>query len=236
MSTRETLQAEINTTLTQRNLKPRRNLGDNSKGETEIVGLSEVYDHSARFFTDVKFAVKFPNGNEGAFTVRYNANGLVSDGAVIVVLINGRFAIIKQHRLPVERWTYEVPRGFGEKMDSAKINGSLGTLKIGDLPLGTLFRELTEEVMATAEVTSVTHLGNIAENSGTSAVTPSYFLVQLRVKEDRLEERLKAAEEGLFVKLWDVATVRRELGQKLCDNHSITAIALALAYIESLPR
>ncbi|HEY9785300.1 MAG TPA: hypothetical protein V6D17_07860 [Candidatus Obscuribacterales bacterium] len=234
--TRETRLSTINQSLKERGLKPLRKLGLAEMGEIEILGIQEIHDHSKRFFTDVKFAVKFPNGTEGAFTVRFNANGEVSDGAVLVVLVNGKFAIVKQWRLVLGQWTYEIPRGFGEKLDQARIKGALGTLKIADLPLGTLARELGEEVMRDAEITSVTHLGNIAENSGTHAVTPSYFLVQLEVDEKKLETRLKGSEDWLSVKLWDLKTARREIGRKLCDNHSITAVALATAYIESLPR
>jgi hypothetical protein len=225
----------INEVLQKRNLKALRKLGDATKSEIEVLRILRVYDHSQRFFTDVKFAVRFPNGDEGAFTVRFNANGSVSDGAIIVVLINGKFAIVKQWRLPLGMWTYEMPRGFGAKLDEAQIAGTLGTIKIGDLPLGTLERELGKEVMADAEITSVTHLGNIAENSGTSAIAPSYFLVQLHVDEARLAH-VRGTEDGLFLKLWDAQELRNQLGRKLCDNHSITAAALALKHIEDLPR
>jgi hypothetical protein len=235
MTERQKLLSEINTVLSQRNLKPLHKLGDASEGEIEVISLLDVYDHSARFFTDVRFGVKFPNGSEGAFTVRFNANGAVSDGAVSDVLINGKFAIVKQWRLPLGQWTYEVPRGFGEKLDNARINGKLGTIKIADLPLATLARELSEEVMASARIAPVTHLGNVAENSGTSAVVPSYFMVQLFIDEDKLTQKLKGSEHHMSVKLWDKATVRQELGNRLCDNHSITALALALNYLDNLP-
>ena len=225
--------SSINANLEARNLKPLRKLGDFTRGEIELLSIVEIYDHSQRFFTDVKFAVRFPNGSDGAFTVRFNANGKVSDGAVMVVLINGKFAIVKQWRVPLGQWTYEMARGFGDKLDQANIAGALGTIKIADLPLGTLARELGEDVMAEAEITSVTHLGNIAENSGTSAIAPSYFLVQLHVDEARLA-RVKGSEEGLSIKLWEPQELRNQLGRKLCDNHSITAAALALRHIEDL--
>lgn len=236
MNEREIRLNGINEVLTQRNLKPLRKLGDNSKGEIETISILEVFDHSQRFFTDVKFAVKFPNGADGAFTVRFNANGAVSDGAVLVILINGKFAVLKQWRLPLGMWTYEMPRGFGDKLDQAKSNGELGSLKITDLPLGILNRELGDDLMANAQIVSVTHLGKIAENSGTSNIAPSHFLLQLKVDESKLNSKLKAGEEHLSIKLWDISKVRAELGQSLCDNHSITALALAFAHIESLPR
>lgn len=233
---REQRLQDINEQLLARNLKALRKLGDQTRGEFEIVGIREIYDHSRRFFTDVKFDVIFPGGKSGEFTVRFNANGLVSDGAVIVALVNGKFAIVNQWRVPLQQWTYEVPRGFGDRADQSRIQGSLGTLKIADLPLGTLTREFGEEVMKSAEITSVTHLGNIAENSGTHAVTPSYFLVQVQLPEEQLAARLQGAEAEIKVQLWDASRVRSELGQKLCDSHTITALALALRYIETLPR
>lgn len=226
--------ATINAALTKRHLKPIRRLGDASKGEIEAIKIIGIFDHSEKYFTDVKFEVKLPNGNTGAFTVRFNANGEVSDGAVILALINGKFAIVKQWRLPLGQWTYEIPRGFGEKLDSAQIAGTLGTLKIADLPLGTVTRELGEEVIEGGEITSITHLGNIAENSGTSAVTPAYFLVQIEVDEDKLAKRLAAKKEEMVLKLWDGAELRSEIGRKLADNHSITAVALAMAHVERL--
>jgi hypothetical protein len=235
---REELLAQINGELDKRNLKPLKKLGDATKGEIEIAGIADVYDHSARFFYDVKFNVKFPGDKTGQFTIRFNANSKTSDGAVIVVLVNGLFAIVKEWRLPLGRWLHGIPRGFGEKMDAARIHGSLGTMQIGDLPLGTLVRELGEEVMRDAKVTSVTHLGNIAENSGTSAGTPSVFLVQLSVPEDKLNGRLKGSEDlqDLKVELWNTAKVKWELGVRLCDTFSIAAVALALKHFEGLPR
>jgi hypothetical protein len=238
MNEREQRLAEINRRLSERHLKPIRKLGDHTRGEFEVIGIKEIHDHSQRFFTDVKFDVYLPNGEgkRGEFTVRFNANGEVSDGAVIVALVNGRFATVKQWRLPLGQWTYEIPRGFGDKLDQAAIQGALGTIKIGDLPLGTVVRELGEEVMKDAEITSVTHLGNIAENSGTSAVVPSYWLVQIRVDESKLQAKVGGSEDALKVHLWDAARVRSEIGIKLADNHTITAITLASRHIEALPR
>jgi hypothetical protein len=238
MSNREKLLQSINEKLEFLNLKPIQKLGDATKGEIEIVGLREIYDHSKKFFADVKFDVKFPNGNSGEFTVRFAANGKTSDGAVMVTLVNGKFAIVKQWRLPLGRWTHEVPRGMGDKMDTARIHGHLGTMSIGDLPLGTLTRELGEEVMKDAKVASITHLGNIAADSGTHAVTPSVFLVQIQVPEDKLEQKLKGSEDlqTINVELWDTQKVHSEIGQKLSDTFSLASILLALEHIKRLPK
>ena len=234
---REQRLSQINAELEKRNLRSLHKLGDASKGEIELLGIQAIYDHSARFFTDVKFDCLFPNGKTGEFTLRFNASSRVSEGAVIVAVVNGRFAVVKQWRPALGLWTHEVPRGFGEKIDSACIAGTFGTLKIGDLPLGTLARELGEEVMASAEITSVTHLGNVAQDSGTHTSIPSYFLILVRADESKLDERLRGSDDEVAkVLLWDAKQVRAEIGKRLRDNHSITALCLALNYIDSLPR
>ncbi len=238
MSTdREQRLEDINSVLTERDLKSINKLGDTNKGEIELTGIEEIYDHSKRSLTDVKFSCLFPNGAAGAFTIRFNANGIISDGAVMAVLINDKFAIVKQWRPALGRWTYELPRGFGEKLDKAGIAGQLGTLKIGDLPLGTLSRELGEEVMAKAVVSSVTHLGNIAENSSTHNVVPSHFMVSITVPEEELGNSIQGSDDEISkVLLWDTKKVRQEFGKKLCDSHSLTCLGLALNFIENLPK
>jgi hypothetical protein len=222
----------INHQLISRHLKLLKKLGDHYKGEFEILDIIKFYDENARFFTDVKFSVLMPGGNLGEYTVRFNANGLVSDGVVFVVLINDKFALVKQWRLTIQQWTYEVPSSFSGNADQARSNGSLGALQISDLPLTTIVRELGAEMMSKASITSVAHLGNIAENTGTHAVSPSYFLVQIQVPVQLLDTRLHDFNAQIKVKLWDGARVRREFGRKLKDSHTITALALALSAID----
>jgi hypothetical protein len=142
-------------------------------------------------------------------------------------------AIVKQWRPVLGRWTYEVPRGFGEKMDKARVAGQLGTMKIADLPLGTLTREFGEEVMKDAVLTSITHLGNLAENSGTHAVAPSYFMIQIKVPESVLKSKLKGSDDEIGdVQLWTRDRLTSELGGRICDNHSIVACALSLRFLD----
>lgn len=230
---RSQLLADINQAFTSRKLRTIRKLGDASEGEFEIIALKEIYDHSPRFFTDVKFAVLFPGGKEGEFTVRFNANGSISDGAVIVARVNGRFALVKQWRLPLSQWTYEVPRGFSEKFHSAHVEKNLGAVSLSDTPLATLTRELGDEIMKNAKVGQFNYLGAIAENSGTSNVTPSYFLVDITVDEALLSGKTHGDEAVLKVYFWDDKTVQSEFGLKIMDAHSITALALARRHIET---
>lgn len=227
--------ARINDILCARSLKPLPKLGDHREGEFEIVDIIEIFDHSKQFFTDIKFSVIKPDGGDGQFSVRFNANGAVTDGAVIVTVINGKFAVVKQWRVPLARWTLEIPRGFNNNLVTAAGVSGVPSLNITDLPLGTIVRELTADVVNTGRVVSVTDLGNIAENTGTHAVAPGFFLVQLQVDEEKLGARLKGTAD-LKVQLWDAARVRQEIGRKLADMHTITGLALAMRHIEEIPR
>ncbi len=234
---RQALLVTINAQLAERGLKPIPKLGDAAKGEIEIVGLKRFEDHASRFFTDAVFAVRLPNGKDGDYTVRFNANSSRSDGAVFAVLVNGKFAIVKQWRVPLGRWTYEIPRGFSEKLDSARITGKLGTVSIGDLPLGSVTRELGEEVMANATVMSMTHLGNVAQDTSFHSAAPAYFLVQIVVPPEMLGDKLRGTDDEVSkVLLWDTKTIRAELGQKICDSHTITGLVLVFNHIDKLPR
>ncbi|MDP2692416.1 MAG: hypothetical protein Q8O88_02105 [bacterium] len=228
--------AEVNAMLAERNLKTLAKLGDVDKGEIELIAVEDVLDGMSRFHTDVRFKCVFPGGGAGSFQMRWNANSAVADGAVFVPVVNGNVAVVKQWRPTLGKWTYELPRGFGESLDKAKINGQIGQIKIADLPLNTLFRELGEEVMESAEVSSVTFLGNVAENSGTHTVAPAFYMVNLKVDQQVLEQRLKGTEEGIKVQLWTLDKVRSELGGKLNDLHTIGAVALALKHLSELPR
>ncbi|HEX3081865.1 MAG TPA: hypothetical protein VHQ86_01285 [Candidatus Saccharimonadia bacterium] len=225
--------ARVNAVLREHNLKELRSLGDHTNGQIELVEIVDVFDHSARFFTDVQFSCLFPNGNEGRFTIRWNANSAVSDGAVMVVTINGNIAVVRQYRPALGTWMTELPRGFGESLDNAQVNGQLGTLQIADLPIATALRELGEEVVASARVVSVTHLGNIAENSGTHANTPAYWAIEIEVDPETLRRRrAEVSEEGLALQTWTYDRAMNAIGGALADSHTITGLALYRNHVE----
>ncbi len=229
------LLATINSELASRSLKPIAKLGKSSEGEIEILSILQIYDHSARFFTDVKFEVMFPGGALGQFTVRFNANGASSDGAVIVPVVNGCIAIVKQWRLPLSKWTYELPRGFaGDKLEQASRNQQFAALSFADLPLATLVRELGPELMKGAEIKAVTNLGCIAENSGTSNISPNYFLVQIEVDKTLFGRKVNGSDDLLKVYFWDCEQVQAQLGKRICDSHSIIGLSLAMPSLVGL--
>jgi len=234
MTEKEALLRNINAILQEKGLRSINSLGDASQGEIEITGVKEYLEHNQRFYTDVVFRVLFPNNQEGLFPVRFNANSAKSDGAVMVPIINGLFILVRQWRVTLGRYTFELPRGFSEKLDQAQIQSQFGTIKIGDLPLGTLARELGEEVMATGQIISVTHLGNVAENTGTHNVLPSVFLVAIEAEPAKLRERLDQEIQSIAFKT--ATEVTAAIGQELCDLHTLGALMLATRHLRSLPQ
>lgn len=237
---RGALLEQINSECAKRGLRTFRKLGDVERGEPEITGIEEWMEGSKPWVTDVRLSVTYPNPDpakrfKGTGIVRKNAKGAISDGAVIVPMINGRFGIVKQWRYALGMYTYEVPRGFGESMDKAKVACRLGSMTIGDTPLGTGLRELGEEFFANAKITSVTHLGNIAENTGTHDVFPSHYLIQISAPYDKINSGIAGSDNEIKeVQLWDRGMVEAEMGNKLCDNHTLTALALTMMHIKRL--
>jgi hypothetical protein len=244
MNSRDKLREEINAILRQRNLREFERLGDSSKGQMEIIGISTrddgtpaIYDDNAQFFTDITFDMKAPNGNEFKYKIRFNANGATSDGSAIVVLVNGKFVLVRQWRTPLGQYTMEPPRGFATALEKARNDGSLGNISLDDLPPNVraiLVRELGQPLLANASL-FVRHLGVLAENSGTHAVKPSFFMVQLTIPEPGLQEALKVKQDSMAIKLWEPHKVFDELGEGIFDLHSVGAITLALKALRALP-
>jgi len=85
-------------------------------------------------------------------------------------------------------------------------------------------RELREEVTKAGEVTAVTLLGQLWENTGTHNVRPSFYLVDVRLPEDGVASM--QGTEGLKTKLF----TREELLKPgtAVDMHTASLILLAL--------
>ena len=228
--------AEFNAVLAERNLSGLVTVGDHTLGQIELTGINEILDAAKRFFTDIRFSCLFPGGGAGEYTVRFNANSALSPGTVVVTVINGRIAMVRQHRITLGRRISEVPRAFGLEMAEALRSGTLADLEIDELkPLKVVFDELTPEIMNTLSRYAVYSLGNLAENSGTHAVEPEYFLVILEVDEAVLRAS-KNIEAGLKNRARPEDAFEPERGIKLqlvgyaaakrlaVDNHSIAAL------------
>jgi hypothetical protein len=223
--------AAINRLLAEKKLRPLTSLGSNDKGQPEIIDIDSWSAVNSRFFEDVFFVVRGPsngqnNGPEYKHMVRFNANGAVSDGAIFIPVINGRVAVVQQFRPSLGVETWELPRGFSDKVDLiAKQSGDPRSLGIKDLPK-VLARELGEEVVNGARVTALTAYGQIAENSGTHNVAPDAYLVDIEVDAGTLESRLGGS-ENLAIRLLTWGEIEKGEGVDINDLHSLAILALA---------
>ncbi len=220
---------QINAELAKRGLKPLVAVGDADQFGLEILGIRAIYDHSRRYYVDVKFDVRFVGGRLGEYTVTFGPEGAECDGAVFVVMAGEAFVIVKQWRPTLGRWTHEIPRGFGGR-ETPIFEGKPRPVAVEELPMAILSRELSEDVIRDPCTFLAAHyLGRIAENSGRSAVEHEYFLIALATHEG-IARRLRGSEH-LKTLLWDAATLTDEIGARISDAHSITALSLARNYV-----
>lgn len=222
----------INQELNAKNLRPIKKLGDADKGELEIIGIDGFLEHNQRFYTEVVFAVKNPDGVTFTYPVRFNRNGNISDGSVFVVQINDKFAIAKQWRISLGRWTYETIRGFSDK----NIKEKLTTVSVADLPFDVLRRELGGDLVSAMEIKTIAYLGTFDENTSTHAVAPEFFYVELKADEVEVQKRLARKDEEVKLYLWNHTEVTAEIGGKLRDMHTMTAFLATYAHVSRQPK
>jgi hypothetical protein len=125
------------------------------------------------FFVDYELDVVWGAGQPSKkFVVRSNINGA---GAIALAVVDKKIVLVRQYRVNLGRYTWEVPRGFSEKWDSGN-ETTKDTLPKG---LATALREVNEEA-GTAGCSIVPYfLGVMAENSGTGVGSPAYWLLDM---------------------------------------------------------
>lgn len=201
-----------------------KHIGDRSKREPELLELTRIVDdvEADPFHLYLHLRVLLPDGKEAPRPIRVNRNG---GGACMLVVVNSKIAVVKQCRIPLGlRWTYEFPRGYAEIGDQHKIEGHLANLRLGDLKLGVVERELGEEIAKAARIRALAHLSNIALNTGPDATVTPIYVVTVSVPDALFRERCYADDaEGIEVVFWDIERMRSEIGLKIND-----AITLAM--------
>ncbi len=215
----------VNGFLASRRLRP-------LAGISTIVDMLYVEDRNPGFFQDVAFLYRLPNGVEYFIPLRFNKDGIVSDGQVFVTTLNGKVLLVTQNR-PNGRKTLEIPRGFSNVIQNAFDSGNSGNVKVSDIPFGGMPKELKEEVTTTGYIQSVLHLGPVAQNTGTDNVYPDLLMVDIRIS-DETSGKLEG-EEKLPV---TAVTLERALElvqqRKINDLHSITALTMAALHVKGV--
>ena len=210
----------INTWLEGRGLQPLPHLGGQSEDEPVITGVMQVTCGLNEYLTEVVFQMRMPNGDTREQIVHYNNGSIVHHGVIAVVLLNDRLVVMRQYRVPVMRWTYELPRGFPHINELTADSPDKGVTITKRL----LERELGHRLMRKAKVTETTRLGTVLENTGTSAMELEVFLVRMTADQQEVQYRQAHPEGGLEMHLWNAGKTRGSIGRRLRDGHTLSAL------------
>jgi hypothetical protein len=221
MDEKELLLAEINAELTKHHLQRIERvveLGSVEKGESEIMALKGVMTYPHGLFADVRFDVAKPDDSGFCeHTIRFHPQAIGQDGTGVVTLLNGSYLFVKQWRLAIGRWTTECPRAFGVRAASYEH----------------ILRMELEEIMASATtILRSVDLPSIYENTGTSRVKIQVKLVELRADPEALKN---LTHRNRAFRLWTPRQVDDQLGEGLCDAHSLAYLHLAEKYLRDHP-
>lgn len=175
----------------------------NSGPENEIGVLLED-----RYITVIRDLVEFPDGNMAGYNRIVNTaafkNGGV--GSVILPIMKQKILLIKVFRHPIRKWSYEIPRGFGEP---------------GLSPKELAQKEISEEVGG--RIKDVISLGTLHSNSGLEGNNVQLFLANLNEVGD--PRKPEGIEEILWVNLNQLEEMIVQ-GQ-ITDGFTISAYARA---------
>lgn len=198
-------------------------LGDRTKRESEITNIVDINEDNKEFTTRVKYGIIRPDGRLGEHLVDFNVNSHLSDGSVVVTLINDKFLIAEHWRQNLSRWMSEFPRAFAHL--ERCVNPNFADKPEGAPDLIALPEEVAAAQALSSEMT-MTYVGATAENSGTSANMPTIALARLRLTEPNLEALLQTDFPLKKLRLWTHDRLRAELGRRIKDNHSLAAYLL----------
>eukprot|EP00899_Mesostigma_viride_P019045 jgi/Mesvir1/27141/Mv20810-RA.1 len=156
--------------------------------------------------------VRFPDGKTGYYNRVVESDG--RPGVVVLPLDAARcIGLIKIYRYALQAWSWELPRGFGDKGCSAEENAR---------------RELGEEMGMTGDFE---HLGRLMSNTGISPAACDVYIARDCRRPDGAgfaPEATECISKTLFVTLADLRRMVRD-GALSCGI-SLAAIQLAMAH------
>jgi hypothetical protein len=140
-----------------------RRIGKHRKGEFEITGVRNVMRDVRRYYVIVTFEVIRPDGTTGEYGVRFSR-----PAAAVLAVVNGFVILVKQHRLPLGKWTTELPRGWIPPEAAADHRATVRAVLAG---------EIGEEWTASLTPFEPHLVGEMPDDTGYHAlVVPVYYL------------------------------------------------------------
>lgn len=150
------------------------------KGEWKFAGIEEIRSNPHVTMHHIRYRLENPaTGKEHQFEIRY------SNGAVAVVLINGRDLLFtRQHRPSIEKWFDEFPQSFTDDPG----------------PGNDQFDELSSKklywLLGRADSWECEHLGHFHDDPGTRATCTQVYFVSVSISDESYEEALRAYHGG----------------------------------------
>lgn len=174
-------------------------MNDKIKQLEEVIAYSDKENVWIKLYFD---KVRFPNGSTGRYNKIVEKDG--KPGAAILPIRNGTVGLVNQYRYPIDRFLWEIPRGFGESYDT----------------LEEAKRELEEETGFVAE--QATDLGIVHPNSGILTSEIYLFAVVL----DRAQRQSELLDDEVSEFRWfTIESVYTQIAEaKITDVFTICAI------------
>lgn len=165
---REVLE-EVNRVFTKYGLplwKSLKRIGKHREGEFEITSVINVWDDVQQYFVIIQFSIIRPDGTKGVYAVRFQR-----PAAIVVLIVNKKVVLVKQHRLPVGGWTLEHARGWLPVEPDWESDNSFDPADL------IIRRELGDEFIDTLQITHYHRFTPVHEDTGTRASSVGIHLV-----------------------------------------------------------
>jgi ADP-ribose pyrophosphatase len=169
---------------------------------TLIKKISGSVLHADGFVTHHLDDVEFPSGARGKYHRVTSGTGL---GVVVMPLFRGRVALVSQHRHPLGKVMWELPRGGADSTEVAS----------------EAVRELSEETGG--HVRELTSLGVVHPDSGLLTTTVHLFLAELT------GDDLRPLDEVEDLRWVEVADLDRVLLEEVTDALTLATVLRARA-------
>mgnify|MGYP001794134631 CR=1 FL=1 len=174
-------------------------MNDKIRQLEEVIAYSDEENKWIKLYFD---KVKFPNGSTGRYNRIVEKDG--KPAAAILPIKRGKIGLVNQYRYPIDRFLWEIPRGFGESYET----------------LEEAKRELEEETGFVAE--QATELGIVHPDSGILASKVQLFAVVL----DQAQQQPELLDNEVNVFQWFYAEeIYSQIAQaKITDVFTICAV------------
>jgi hypothetical protein len=80
--------------------------------QIQVIGIQRVDTELNPRLVFVTYRVIIPSGDVRSYTVQYNAHSASSSGVVLIVKVNGKYAVVRQRRFVIEQYLTELMRSF----------------------------------------------------------------------------------------------------------------------------